>query len=143
MYMPASKARRADLSGRAGRPDGVTTASSTCAAANLAAVAAHPPVLVTGRTGTIASGHAASTSARLYPLGSSSSADQITPRPAKPTKEVMLSPEHPTPEADTRAGHQTIRPSLSCDPGGKPPHSTPSTILHRRRHFGPGCSASK
>src|SRR5690349_21290713 len=110
-----------------------STASSTYAAAKQAAVAAHPPALVTDRTGmaftgTIASGHVASTSARRYPPASSSSVLQTTRHPAGPPKEVMLSPELPTPGTHTRDRRRDH--SLSCDPGGKRPHSPPSTIRH-------------
>src|SRR5207244_4427186 len=65
-----------------------STASSTCAAAKLAAVAAHRRALVTDRTGmaitgTIASGHAASMSARRYPSASRSSVLQTRLHPAE------------------------------------------------------------
>src|SRR5205809_120967 len=111
-----------------------STASSTSAAANLAAVAAHRRALVTDRTGmaftgTIASGHAVSTSARSYPLGSSSSTDQTRPQPARPTKEVLLSLHPRTPRADTRVGDPpTSHHRYHATREVNPPHSTLSTI---------------
>jgi hypothetical protein len=120
-----------------------STASNTCAAANLAAVAAHPPVPVMDRTGTAITGttanaHAVSTSARLYRSASSSSLLQTTPLAAGPAREVTLTPEHqpralipgstPTRLAIMRPGRYTAEVS------------TPLTIrhsLHPRRPSNP------
>jgi hypothetical protein len=126
-----------------------STASSTCAAAKLAAVAARRPAPVTDRTGmaitgTISSAHAASTSAKPCPLGSSSSVDHTRLHPANSAKEVLLTPERTNPGTDTRA--RPYGRSLSCHPGGI--RTVLNSIDHspqpsRRRQIRPSCSAPK
>jgi len=47
-----------------------------------------------------------------------------------PMKDALLSPNTQPRGADTRVGDSPTKPPLSWDPGGKPPHSIPSTIRH-------------
>lgn len=115
-----------------------STASSTCAAAKLVAVTAHRAVLVTVRTGmaitgTIANGHAASTSARPYLLGSKSSVDQTTPYPARPTKEVLLN-LHPEPRVLNPPGvGDSTPPSHRYHPTREVTTRTHCSINHSRQ----------
>src|SRR6266568_3073004 len=51
-----------------------------------------------------------------------------------PMKDALLSPNTQPRGADTRVGDSPTKPPLSWDPGGKPPHSIPSTIRHSLHH---------
>jgi len=97
-------------------------------------------------TGTTSSGRAASTSARPYRPGSPSSVFQTTLYPTLPTKEVMLTPEHPTPGVLQPRGPSTRRTRYHAPREVHHRLSAPSTSshsLHPRRRSSPSCSAPK